>query len=234
MPPKRGTKGAKTAAAAAAATASPLQDCKIALSGSFPGLPQATIKGQISQLGGTFSGSVTAATTHLLATQADFDKPSTKTKDAKDQGIHVLSLQWLQDCLSSNSRVPEQPHLLGISPPTNGSQVVQPEPSAKRPASPFAPDTSSDTVSANKRAKTNGASAGTDQSNSATSTDARIPLDEGCPLLGYAVYVDDVGTIWDASLNQTHASHNNNKFYRIQVSAPTLIAHPRGSDMCSS
>lgn len=48
---------------------------------------------------------------------------------------------------------------------------------------------------------------------------SQISLDEGCHLLGYHVYVDPIdGLIFDASLNQTNASGNNNKFYRLQVS----------------
>jgi poly [ADP-ribose] polymerase 2/3/4 len=50
----------------------------------------------------------------------------------------------------------------------------------------------------------------------ATST-ANIPLDEGCPLFDYEVYVDPQGVIFDASLNQTNSTNNNNKFYRIQL-----------------
>ncbi|KAH7145952.1 poly polymerase catalytic domain-containing protein [Dactylonectria estremocensis] len=45
-----------------------------------------------------------------------------------------------------------------------------------------------------------------------------IPLDEHCTLPTYQVYVDpDSGLIYDASLNQSNSSNNNNKFYRIQV-----------------
>ncbi|KAK4565371.1 hypothetical protein LTR86_003988 [Recurvomyces mirabilis] len=45
-----------------------------------------------------------------------------------------------------------------------------------------------------------------------------IPVDEGCPLSTYRVFVDPSdGMIYDASLNQTNASNNNNKFYRIQL-----------------
>lgn len=48
---------------------------------------------------------------------------------------------------------------------------------------------------------------------------SQIPLDEECFLTGYHVYIDpDDGLIYDASLNQTNASGNNNKFYRVQVS----------------
>ncbi|KAK4245549.1 poly polymerase catalytic domain-containing protein [Corynascus novoguineensis] len=51
----------------------------------------------------------------------------------------------------------------------------------------------------------------------AKSKDIQIPLDEGCHFLTYKVYIDDSGVIYDGSLNQTNASHNNNKFYRIQL-----------------
>lgn len=51
----------------------------------------------------------------------------------------------------------------------------------------------------------------------AKSKDMQIPLDEGCPFVTSKVYIDDSGVIYDASLNQTNASNNNNKFYRLQV-----------------
>ncbi|OAA72364.1 poly polymerase 2 ADP-ribosyltransferase 2 [Cordyceps fumosorosea ARSEF 2679] len=45
-----------------------------------------------------------------------------------------------------------------------------------------------------------------------------IPVDNFCPLPGVQVYIDpDSGVIYDASLNQTNASNNNNKFYIIQL-----------------
>jgi poly [ADP-ribose] polymerase len=47
---------------------------------------------------------------------------------------------------------------------------------------------------------------------------SQIPLDDGCHLTSYHVYVDPAdGLIYDAALNQTNASGNNNKFYRVQV-----------------
>lgn len=52
----------------------------------------------------------------------------------------------------------------------------------------------------------------------ATSSNLHIAIDEGCQLASYRVYVDSSsGIIYDASLNQTNASNNNNKFYRVQV-----------------
>jgi poly [ADP-ribose] polymerase 2/3/4 len=59
-----------------------------------------------------------------------------------------------------------------------------------------------------------------------------IPVDEYCPLnTSHKVHIDDNdGTIFDVLLNQTNASNNNNKFYRIQL----LGAMPPGSeDYCT-
>ncbi|OAQ97872.1 hypothetical protein LLEC1_07713, partial [Akanthomyces lecanii] len=45
-----------------------------------------------------------------------------------------------------------------------------------------------------------------------------IPVDSFCTLPGFEVYIDpDSGVIYDASLNQTNASNNNNKFYIVQL-----------------
>ncbi|KAJ3481322.1 hypothetical protein NLG97_g7848 [Lecanicillium saksenae] len=45
-----------------------------------------------------------------------------------------------------------------------------------------------------------------------------IPIDGHCYLPDVEVYVDpDSGVIYDASLNQTNASNNNNKFYIVQL-----------------
>ncbi|KXJ92013.1 poly polymerase catalytic domain-domain-containing protein [Microdochium bolleyi] len=53
----------------------------------------------------------------------------------------------------------------------------------------------------------------------AKSLDAKIPLDEGAARNygSYTVYINEDGVIYDASLNQTNASNNNNKFYRVQI-----------------
>lgn len=56
------------------------------------------------------------------------------------------------------------------------------------------------------------------ENNIAQSKDIDIQIDEGCPLSHYRVYIDEKGLIYDASLNQTNSSNNNNKFYRLQVS----------------
>ncbi|KAI1661021.1 PARP-domain-containing protein [Daldinia decipiens] len=63
----------------------------------------------------------------------------------------------------------------------------------------------------------------------AKSRDARIPLDEGADsqYQNYEVYIDDDGVIFDASLNQTNSTANNNKFYRLQ-----LLRSVKGQFIC--
>ena len=51
----------------------------------------------------------------------------------------------------------------------------------------------------------------------ANSKQIAIEVDEYCPLASWSVYIGDDGTIYDASLNQTNSSANNNKFYKVQV-----------------
>ncbi|KAH8672842.1 poly-ribose polymerase-like protein [Tricladium varicosporioides] len=55
------------------------------------------------------------------------------------------------------------------------------------------------------------------KTNIAQSMDVTIPVDETCPLTHFRVYIDDKSLIYDANLNQTNASNNNNKFYRVQL-----------------
>ncbi|MCJ1403491.1 hypothetical protein MMC11_006714 [Xylographa trunciseda] len=63
-------------------------------------------------------------------------------------------------------------------------------------------------------------------SQKAISKPLNIPVDEGCGLAGtHRVYIDKSGVIFDASLNQTDAGNNANKFYRIQ-----LLTSGTGSD----
>ncbi|KAI7152777.1 PARP-domain-containing protein [Hortaea werneckii] len=51
-----------------------------------------------------------------------------------------------------------------------------------------------------------------------------IPVDEECPLASYRVWINpDDGVIFDAALNQSNSSGNNNKFYRLQ-----LLESPQG------
>jgi poly [ADP-ribose] polymerase len=45
----------------------------------------------------------------------------------------------------------------------------------------------------------------------------KIEPDPQFPTAGFHVYIDDDGTVYDATLNQTNLGANNNKFYICQV-----------------
>ena len=51
------------------------------------------------------------------------------------------------------------------------------------------------------------------------SASSSIPIDSS-----FTVYIDPTGVIFDASLNQTNAQNNNNKFYIAQVRTPMRLA----------
>ncbi|KXX76020.1 Poly [ADP-ribose] polymerase 2 [Madurella mycetomatis] len=278
MPPRRGK---------AAAPAKPALDgCKIALSGTFPGVPQATLKAKAEAAGATVASTVTDDTTHLVATEADYNKPSPKVAKAQSLGIPIVSMEWLSLCEQNKTREPEKDFIPGdsskrddktTSSQTNGTTSTTTSRSRKRASPPAATDNASDDETAPKAKRTRarrGAAAKADEADDVEMQDAndaadagpeakkgkgkgeakgkgkgkgkgkekakpepvmgagqvakrkdiQIPLDEGCPYVTSTVYIDDSGVIYDASLNQTNASHNNNKFYRIQ-----LLKDPHGN-----
>jgi poly [ADP-ribose] polymerase len=234
-----------------APTAPPLQGCIIALSGSFSGRSQAVLEADfIHVLGATLTKTVNDDTSHLVTSKTDFAKPSAKVKQAKSYDIHIVSLQWLEDCKDQNKRLSENeyyfdaPDAAATATTTSNGQASG---SRKRTTSDDADDDKSESQPKKKpkAAAANGShvqSQDASQSTSANGTKpeskttvelkreitdgptnvakssvVNVPIDETCPLTHYAIYIDDGDVIYDANLNQTNASNNNNKFYRLQV-----------------
>jgi hypothetical protein len=82
----------------------------------------------------------------------------------------------------------------------------EPEPELDGPSALKKPKTAADSVEGSKA--------------QFASQNLHIPVDDECTLASYRVYIDESdGIIYDASLNQTNATNNNNKFYRVQVRA---------------
>lgn len=228
-------------AAPAKAANPPLQGCSIALSGTFPGRNQSAVdKELITPLGGTLAKSITVDTTHLVTTEGDFTKPSTKVTQAKSKNIHIVNMTWLEDCLDQSTKMDEADYSFGGStsatpsaaPPatnsqTNGNGKGKGKATKKRAAAVVDHDDEEDEdkPQVKKVTKPAGAiesdgeasQAVEDKTNVATLSYLKIPVDEVCGLTHYQVYIDDDKVIYDASLNQTNAGHNNNKFYRIQL-----------------
>ncbi|KAK0099598.1 hypothetical protein ONS96_008098 [Cadophora gregata f. sp. sojae] len=230
-PTKKGGRPAKAASP-------PLQGCIIALSGAFPGRTQPSVDNElITPLGGTLAKSITADTTHLVTTEGDFAKPSTKVTQAKSKDVLIVNMTWLEDCLAENARMDETKYFFGGSaaspsaaPPSTNSQTngkAKGKAAKKRAASVVDDDDDEeeDKPQPKKPTKPAGAIAanGTSsqaaegQTNVATLSSLKIPVDEVCGLTHYQVYIDDDKVIYDASLNQTNAGNNNNKFYRVQL-----------------
>ncbi|KAI0171974.1 PARP-domain-containing protein [Hypoxylon sp. FL1284] len=208
----------------AAPAAPPLDGCSVAISGTIPGHTQAAIERDfIAVLGASLARSVTASTTHLVTTEPDYKKPSVKVKAAQSHDVAIVSFQWLQDSLDEKKRMTEDDYAFSSTQPQSGTNG-----NARKRRAPAKPaDDDDDLPSQTKRTKPleadtldpNGRRDKVADGQIAKSLDIRVPIDEGAERAfpQYEVYIDGDGVIYDASLNQTNASWNNNKFYRIQL-----------------
>jgi poly [ADP-ribose] polymerase len=191
--------------------AATLEGCTIAISGTFADSNHATIQGTITSLGASVGKTVNADTNMLISTPSDVAKTSTKVKGALKHQVPIVSLDWLDECASSLIKQDVDDYLLNA--PANAAAPAAVSKGKKRAISPdaFSPPAPAPD---HKKAKIEPKFG---EGSLVKSRDVVIPLDEYCPLGAYRVYVDEDGVIYDAALNQTNASNNNNKFYRIQV-----------------
>ena len=198
----------------------------VALSGTFPGATHPSLQSIITNLGGAVAKSITADTNVLISTPADVNKGSKKVQDAQSSGIPIVSIDWLNEAAQSSAPVAPDDFLLvnGSAPTTNlkskgkkrqASPDILPAPTSKIPKV--------DTLDAAPKLEPK-----VGDGSVLKSRNVQIPLDEGCLLQTYVVYIDDDGIVYDASLNKTDASANNNKFYRVQVcQSLRLFAHKK-------
>jgi poly [ADP-ribose] polymerase len=200
----------------------PLSGCNIALSGTFSAGIHCVIQAQLVSLGADVSGPVANSTTHLVTKQRDYDKPSAKVKGARERNLFIVSYGWVQECLATNSKVPEEKYMFSSPPVDVPSQSISTEmpltsfngPKTVGKINDLAKTTGNGTV----KVKTEAKSGRITNNTGAKSFDVKIPLGEGCNP-SYRVHIHKDGTIYDASLNLANATTNSNKFYRIQVSA---------------
>jgi poly [ADP-ribose] polymerase len=193
----------------------PLAGYTITLSGTFPGATHPTVSSTTTTLGGNVAKSVTADTNLLISTPADVKKLSKKVQDAQSSRIPIVSIDWLNEVEISGDAVAPDDFLLvaGSVPATDlggkGKKRAASPDDSKAPTSKAARISPLDAVPKLEPKVGDGSVL--------KSRDVNIPLDEGCPLQTYRVYVDEEGIVYDASMNKTDASANNNKFYRVQV-----------------
>lgn len=222
MPPRR-------AASKSQAQASPLDGYSIATSGRFSGTSQGALSTRITKLGGSVASKVTADTSVLITTEKDFESMSTKVAAAIEEDIPIVTIDWLDETESSNAKADEKQYLLNT--PATSTTASAPATNGKKRAASGSTNgtaTTSQDASQKKRktlkdkAKVDNVKVGDGQN--AKSKKIHVEVDEHCQAPHYEVYIDDDGLIWDASLNQTNASNNNNKFYKVQVSTASRYA----------
>lgn len=193
----------------------PLAGCCIAASGFFrSGQSQASILAHAEQLGATTSKSISGNVTHLITNQRDCDKISTKVIQAIERGIFLVELEWMYASESHGVKQPEADFALTASDykATSVSDPASPDPKKRQASHSPAPESKK-----LKLSDAEGKAPAIGKSQIAKDWAVQIPVDEGCPLTGYGVHVDDDSIIWDASLNQTNTGRNANKFYRLQL-----------------
>ncbi|PYH40704.1 putative poly(ADP)-ribose polymerase PARP [Aspergillus saccharolyticus JOP 1030-1] len=186
----------------------PFDGLVIAVGGTFPGYRQSDLNSIIKRLGGEVSAAITEQLTHLISTPKDVANKSRKyTQACKVPYCNIVSLDWLLDSETAGKRLAEKDFLLGTADSKGQSDGEADEGTKKKRTLEQALGVNEDGTS--KKLK-NAQKAGTKPLN--------IPVDDECPLRGsHQVYIDPDATIWDATLNQTSSTNNNNKFYRIQL-----------------
>ncbi|KAF9310666.1 Poly [ADP-ribose] polymerase 2 [Podila horticola] len=204
--------------------------CGVAISGTYKTHTQGDISALITTNGGVVTPSVTKATTHLITTDKELEKNTTKVQKALEMGIFLVTLDWVIDSISKKKRQNED--LYKVS---DGSAAVAI--AAAAPATPAdTPGSSTPDSTSNKRKADDELDGAVDKkikdlnkkvvakaAKASSSAIKRPPVDRSCTLPpDYEVYVDSV-VAWNARLNQTNINANNNKFYLIQ-----LLGNPRG------
>ncbi|KAK5633062.1 hypothetical protein RRF57_008776 [Xylaria bambusicola] len=203
-----------------------LDGLHIAISGSFPRRREPTIeKNFIVPLGAVLDKSVSSSTTHLVSSEADYKKPSAKVSAARTKGIPIVTFEWLEDCLDRQKHMNEQAYTFDWLPGTatdkaDGADVsIRTRGTRKRQAPERQGQGQGKAETEAESDEPEEQEPKVAEAQIAKSLDVKIPLDEVADqqFHNYEVYIDDTGIIYDASLNQTNAKNNNNKFYRVQV-----------------
>lgn len=184
----------------------PLKGCVVTFCGNFYGRNQTALLAYAASLGAHTAKSVTRNVTHLVATQTECDKLSSKVKQAQDQGVYIVSIDWMDESETAGSKQPESNYaLLNTNPgPIIPAAPASSTPSAndhlsnatKRQSTPF--DSLAPLSKKYKLGEVNEKARPLGESQLAKDS-SRIQLDEG---LGapYSVYFDADGVIWDATL----------------------------------
>ncbi|KAF8985684.1 hypothetical protein CPC16_008566 [Podila verticillata] len=208
-------------------------DCSVAISGTYKTHTQGDISALITTNGGVVTPSVTKATTHLITTDKEIEKNTTKVQKALDMGIFLVTLDWAIDSISKKKRQVEDSYK--VSDGSTAVVAVAPATPATTPG-PSTPDSSDNAIKSEKRKADDELDGAVEKkikdlnkkvaakaAKPSSSAIKKPPVGRACLLPAtYEVYVDSE-VAWNARLNQTNINANNNKFYLIQ-----LLINPNG------
>ncbi|KAI5287388.1 hypothetical protein KEM54_006025 [Ascosphaera aggregata] len=218
-----------------------LQGRTVVLAGTFGPYSHATIKSKIEEEGGKLSETVHDQCTHLITSNKELSKKHGKKSKISQAlnlpEIKVVSLEWLINSIDKQACEDEQAYLL-LAASTDNAEVAEAsgktsdvveyktvDPAEKKRALGSKNDAgegSADEPSnkSNKKVKKE-LSITDDQQRKPASSRIHIPADDGSQFKdSHVVYVQEDGTAWDATLNQTNSVSNNNKFYILQILKP--------------
>ncbi|KAL1851169.1 hypothetical protein Plec18170_006493 [Paecilomyces lecythidis] len=194
--------------------------------------PLADLKTIVEENGGTFSHTVIPECTHLIATQKEFDTKGSKViKAMKVYTCDTVKLDWLIESVEAKKRLPEEDYVFETKKKNDKTDDKKDDKSSvddKKNSKNSKKSKKSDKEDKAPKKRTleevlNEEHDGHPEKKQkdgqvAKSKDVKVDVDMGCHLrANHHVYIDDDGMIWDATLNQTNAAANNNKFYRIQL-----------------
>ncbi|CAO1619741.1 unnamed protein product [Parajaminaea phylloscopi] len=221
----------------------PFEGCCIAISGSLKaGVTQAQVFEDIIEAGGTQATYIEDTTTHLVVPNKPL-QVSAKVKEAQEAGIHIVTYQWVVDCLSLDKRQPESSYLAVQEEDESDSDASDTKaPRAKRARASVTDDADGPSGRQRpKRAKTSNSGNGSSKkapsiqeiSDSSEDEDedqddpapkmkkatikGRAPVDERSGLVDTHHVLEHQGVLYDCMLNQVDIGKNSNKFYVIQV-----------------
>lgn len=163
-----------------------------------------------TRLGADTSKSVAGEVTHLVTSQADYDKPSMKVTQANARDVFIVTLEWMLQSEQDGVKPQESEYALTgrsfsasptLDPPNNTSKKRRaPDTTSFDPNNSQASDSSAPEPKKTKLLASDSKAPAMGKSQVAKDWSIQVPVDEGCTLAGYGVHVDDDSIIWDASL----------------------------------
>ncbi|KGO78340.1 hypothetical protein PITC_059530 [Penicillium italicum] len=201
----------------------------------------ADLKALIEKNGATYNTSVTENCTHLVTTEKDVEKQTTKYQAKKPLPESKYSFGQADQADQADNDTQKTADA-SVSVPADNKRTLRKRGTAAVSAENDADQTTKDTKKniANGKAKSSedkkpaAKKRGADEDpvkkgsnkkrkdiQKTTTKAINVPIDEGFEALGKLkdpkVYIDSAGLIYDATLSQTVAANNANKFYRVQL-----------------